>query len=212
MKPIEVRYLDPSNSESNGAIQAIIDSTDDVESFISHWFVQQREGVLTFLRGQDDATGKVDCLCLVVQYNCGDAAELYYPLDELRQRYPNLTPIDEFVSGYDSTGNCMVDDFAFDEFERLMGYRYNDELCGRLGPRESLLKVALSYVLASRGEAQLSHFEPIDELEPALEVPKLDPDNIMMLSLLYQAPKPVRGCLPMFGNFLYVHAEREAVC
>lgn len=212
MKPIDVSYQDPSNTEKNSAIQAILDSTDDIESFISHWFVQQECDTLAFLRGVDNTTGKIDCLCLVVQDDSGDVAELCYPLDELRRRFPALTPIDTFIDGYDALGNCQVDELAFDEFERLMGYRYNDELCGRLGPRDSLLKVALSYVMASRGEAQLSRFAAIDVLEPGLEMPKLDPDDIMMLSLVYQAPKPIRGCLPMFGNFLYIHAERQALC
>ena len=157
-------------------------------------------------------TGKVDCMCLLVEDGDGLVAELAYPLADLRKRFSDVQPIDDFIKGFKPYGECILDEFAFNEFERKLGYRYNDELCGRLGPRESLLKIALSYVLSNSGEAQLSHFEPIDVLEPGLEMPVLDPKNIMMLSLVYQSPTPVKGCVPMLGSFLYVNAERQAVC
>lgn len=211
MKPLEIHYQDLDNTEKNSAIQAILDSTDDIESFISNWFIQQK-GTLTFARGVDNATGKISCLCLIVEDGDEEIAELCYPLRLLRKRFPKIRPIDTFIEGFDPRGGCLVNEFAFDEFERGMGYRYNDELCGRLGPRDSLLKVALSYVMARHGEVQLSHFEPIDVLEPGLDMPVLDPNNIMTLSLIYQSPKPVHGCVPMFGNFLYVDAERQGVC
>lgn len=211
MKPLEVKILPSCRQQYAESIQHILDTTEDIESFISHWCMEPR-GSLSFVPGRDDATGKIPCLCLVPRIDLVDIAELYYPLESLTRRYPDVRPIDSFITGFDSLGRCIFDDKAFDAFEETLGYSYHDELCGLLGPRDSLLQIALSYVMTDSGEVQLSRYERPDVMEPSIEPEELNPDAIWSLSLVYQSPKPVRGCTPMFGNFLYVHADSHAAC
>ncbi len=211
MKPIEVKVLKTCRRTDAESIQRILDTTEDIETFISHWFME-RSGTLSFVPGRDDSTGKVPCLCLIPRIDRVDVAELYYPLADLMRRYPDIRPIDSFITGFDSLGRCIFDDKAFDAFEEKLGYSYHDDLCGLLGPRESLLQIALSYVMTDSGEVQLSQYERPDVMEPGSEPEELNPDAIWSLSLVYQSPKPVRGCTPMFGNFLFVHADSHASC
>jgi len=211
MKPIEVTFTDAACAEARRSLERILSVTDDIESFISHWFLGE-QGSIAFVAGSDNATRSVPCMCLIVQDDQEPIAELCYPIQQLRLRFPDVRPVDSFVAAVDAEGRCVLDEELLDSFEESLGYEYHEELCGRLGPRESLLKIALSYVLANRGEAQLSHYEPPGALMPLEDAEQLNPKNIMSLRLIYLAPETRRGVAPMFGNFLYVHAEREQAC
>ena len=211
MKPSKVVFLNPESTETTNAITRIVDSTEDIDGFISHWFME-RGGSLIFRAAKIKTPSKVRCLCVVVTEDSHEVAELYYPLRELASRFPTLKPVDSFIKGFDHMGQCKLDDEALDDYEAKLGYEYNDDLCGMVGPRDSLLPTALSYAIANRGEAQVSVFTPPDCLLPPESVAWNDNESLMSLSLVYQSPHRRKGCIPMFGNFLFVRSERGAVC
>jgi len=211
MQPLAVHFLAPGSNDYVSSLRSIIEAADDIDDFISNWFISLT-GSLTFLRGTDPASESSPCLVVAVRNSDVDIAELYFSLESLKARYPSVKPIDSFIHGFDSAGRCILDDEALDSFEESLGYEYHDGLHGMLGPRESLLGIALSYVLADRGEVQLSHYEPPEEIEATDPYEELSPRNIMSLSLLYQSPSITRGCTPMFGNFLFVSAAKQYSC
>lgn len=210
MKPLHISFKDGLTADEREGVLDAINQSSSLDEFVQLW-LSSRQGEVSFSLGNEPSPVSSPHLRVVAHRHDAEVADLLYALEPLKELFPNVKPVDHYIKGFDSFGRCIFDDDAFDAFEEGLGYEYNDDLCGPLGPRESVLQIVLSYIASGNGEVHISRYHPADPDEPCLDSESFDPNDIFSLSLLYRAPREVRGCIPMFGTFLYVHAQGSSI-
>ena len=209
MKPLHVMFLEGATADVREELLAVINKSASLDEFIQLW-LSTAHGEISVSLSNDTNVSAAPCLSVVAHQDDEEVAAVFYALEPLRVLFPDVKPVDSYVKGFDSFGRCIFDDDAFDAFESELGYEYCEDLCGPLGPRESIVKVILSYVTLGNGEVHISRYQHPDPEDAPFESEDLDPDTILSLSLLYRAPREIKGCVPMFGTFLYVHAHESS--
>jgi hypothetical protein len=203
METEELKYSAHANEQIRTEIKNLIDTSRSLEQVLRGWFSKADRGVFVG-RGIYDEDPRKLAVRVVLKADEKEVAEIYFPDSEILPQGTSVVNINDFVSQVQrTTGKVPFDDEKFDAWETMLGFEYNDFLCGELGPWDALVPYTLAYVLSEGGEVDVSFPNPDIFDAPIADEEAIDPDSVLCMYATYQVPKPVTGLIFGFDTLKY---------
>jgi hypothetical protein len=163
---LEVRIPEQVSDAKRGEIEGIVNTLPDLETVINSWLKDPLHS-LTVCAAYEDEDPEKKLLALILrecegqEFNEAVVAEILFPFEWMKERYAGWGDIDTFIRGFESeSGQTLLDDEAFDQWNASLGLRYNDFFAHELGPRSACLPLLVAYVITHRSDVSIT---PIPE-------------------------------------------------
>jgi len=183
---------------------------------ITHWLTRPGTSV-TLQPGIEDVTEAHDGCCFTFEEKRAEPLIIFLSLETIRQQYPGLRAISEFVSlvsddsprgvslEYDSAAAMRELGLCEEELE-------DGRLGGMLMPLDKAIEYLLMFSLHSHFDATISPLEPEcypdSEEEGWIHAGK----PVFNVMLTFQWPEEVRRITPGFGSYFYAVADILPTC